>query len=776
MRVNLTGLLAALPSPIRTPRALVWLAIAVAAAIGLARLPLFGTLGFELALAMAALGSIAGLDLGAAWVRRRRTSVGLRPSLARLLGEALVAPALFVAIPLAMLAVRGLWVLTCDWWFGLEAYLALAVASTLLAAASGALLTVWVGPRRFLAPLVPWLALLGLIALGLHRFFTAPPVFTYSPLVGYFPGNLYDEDVRLQAPLAWARLEQLAIVLALGLGAAARYDRELVAVRRRGHGRWRWGWAVPALVALVAALGLRWQAGALGYAIDADDIADELGGVKRTPHFVIHYDRTPAIEADLELLAADHELRLAQVCAAIGVDPDRVGTIHSFYFASSDRKARLMGARRVEMAKPWRREIYLTAEPFPHGSLRHEIAHVVAGTFGDPWFHVAARRVGGVPVFVNPGLIEGLAVALDWPGGARGMTPHQAMRAMELLGYAPAADEVFSVKFLTLSSARSYTAAGSFLRFLLDRYGPAPVRAVYASGGDFAGAFGKSRDALVAEWRAMLATVEVPAADLEAARERFRRGGVFSRPCPHAIAARQERAGRQLARGDRAGAIRTMRAVCRDAPDDPSYQLDLAELLVAGDDRERAEGRAIYQRWLDSDGGAALSALVLDALAHLDASAGDRAAAQAHVAAALALPLDDDRRRPFEAVEAALDGGDLAGPFLRGYFFGPGDRLAWALMASTLAPGNPLARYLLGLQWHERGQYVLAVAMLDPALHGALPSPRFVRAGARRLAIAAWRSGQRVALDHAIAMLEGGVEVDRLLAADWRARAATWPR
>ncbi len=748
-----------------------WTAIAIVATLGLTRLPLFGVVGYELALVMAALGSIAGLDLGAAWVRRRRRGAA-PPGLARLLGEAVLAPALIILVPLAMIATRGLWVLTCDWRFGLEAYVALAIASTLLAAASGALIAVWVGPRRYLGPAAPYLALVVLIVVGVHRFFSAPPVFTYSPLVGYFPGNLYDEDIRLQAALAWSRLEQLAFVAALALGAAARFDRTRLAVRVRGPG-WRWPAVGGAIAAAAVVATLRLSAGTLGYAIDADDIADELGGVRRTPHFVIHYADRPAIAAEMDLIAADHELRLAQVCATIGVDLDRVGTIHSFYFASADQKARLMGARRVEMAKPWRREIYLTAEGFPHGSLRHEIAHIVAGSFGDPWFHVAARRVAGVPVFVNPGLIEGLAVAIDWPGGGRSMTPHQAMRAMELLGYAPRVDEVFSVKFLTLSSARGYTAAGSFLRFLLDRYGAAPVRAVYASGGDFAAAFGQSRDALVAEWRAMLATVEVPPADLEAARERFRRGGVFSRPCPHAIAARTERAARQAGSGDRKGAIQTMRDVCRDAPDEPGYALELAELLAAGDDDERREGRDLYQRWTEAEAGAAVVAVALDALAQLDARGGDRVAARAHIAAALALPLDDDRRRPFEAVMAALDGGDLAGPFLRGYFFGAGDRLAWALMASAMAPHSALARYLLALQWNERGQYALAVPLLDRALTGTLPSPRFVRAGARRLAVAAWRIDDRAALAHAIALLEGtGVEVDRLHAIDWRERAA----
>lgn len=769
MKLSLT----ALPAWLRSRRIAVWLALVVAATVAVARNPLGGVLGYELALTMAALGSVVGVDLGAAGIRRRRRA-GAEVGCARALAEAATPPVLIMTAPLVMIATRGLWVRTCDPWFGVEAYLALTVASTALAAVASAAIAIAVGPRRWLGPAAPYLALLIVIAFGVHRFISEPPVFTYSPLVGFFPGNLYDEDIRLEAPLAWARLEQLVAVLALAALVAARYDRARLAVRWRGGGLARTP-AVIAAVAVLAAGGLRSQAGRLGYAIDRADIAAALGGTVRTEHFIIHYDDTPEIRADIALIAADHEFRLAQVCAAIGVRPEEVGTIRSFYFATADRKARLMGARHVEMAKPWLRQIYLTHEGFPHPSLRHEIAHVVAGTFGDPWFGVAARRVAGLPVLVNPGLIEGLAVALDWPGASRSMTPHQAMRAMQELGYAPSADDVFSVRFMTLSSARGYTAAGSFLRFLLDTYGPAPVRAVYRSGGDFQAAFGQSRAALIAAWRQALAAVEVPAGELELARERFRRGGVFERPCPHAIARRQAAAVERAQAGDRAGAVRLLRRVCRDAPDEPTYALTLAAFLVRGDAAEAAEGRAILERWSGDEAGALVRASALDALARLDGGAGDLAAARRHVATALALPLDDERRRGFEATAAALDRADLSGAFLRGYFFAPGaDDLGWATAAAAVAPTDGLARYLLGLQQSEHADWGRSSASLTAALTLGLPSPRFERAAARRLAVAAWRADDRAGLTAAIERLAASsLEVDRALADDWRARAAT---
>src|SRR5262249_19045053 len=153
--------------------------------------------------------------------------------------------------------------------------------------------------------------------------------------------------------------------------------------------------------------------------------------------------------------------------------------------------------------------------------------HAVASEFGDPWFGVSARRVLGIPALVSPGLIEGLAVAVDWPTSDGRLTPHQAVRAMQEMGVVPSIDALLSLDFLGVSFERSYTIAGSFLRFLLDRYGAARLRALYQSGGDFADAYGMSQDELEREWRAMLAGIALPPDVIEGTRERFRAGSVF---------------------------------------------------------------------------------------------------------------------------------------------------------------------------------------------------------------------------------------------------------
>jgi hypothetical protein len=522
----------------------------------------------------------------------------------------------------------------------------------------------------------------------------------------------------------------------------------------------------------VAATLMHLNGGALGYNVDAGDIEDVLDGRIETAHFIIHYARTPEVERDIKLVAEDHEFRYAQVVAVLGVAPPN--KLESFVFADRDQKGRWMGARDVEMAKPWRQEIYLDHRPFPHTSLRHEIAHAVASEFGDPIFGVAARRVLGIPLLFSPGLIEGLAVAVDWPGGDYGrLTPHESVRALEEMGLKPSIRQLLSLGFLAQSSARSYQTAGSFVKFLLDTYGAPALRRLYHSGGDFQGAYGKSLAQLEQEWLEMLQKIAVPKDIVEGARERFRSGSVFARPCPHAVAADREKAADAAARGDRAKAIQIMRDVCKDAPEEPRHLLDLGDYLIAGSPTEKAEAIALWSRLAADDD--LTSSLRAEAIVRL--AANDKAHTAELVAKAAALPVDPGMRRQLDAEMFALKYQGPAGDALRGYFFGSGvvlDGVGWAQLAVLAEPQLGFGHYLLGLQLQlgEQPQWARSAEELDRGLALGLPTPDFTRNGARRLAVAAYRSGDTARVERAITALRGAdmAETDRLLAEDWAAR------
>lgn len=772
----------------RVSRLWLWIGAATVFGIGVGFVPLFGVLGYELAVAAALFAAIMGVDVGARLARELQTmpvpelarSGWPGRAMARSTAAAALLAAAIMLIPAVISAVRGLWLPTCDWWFGLHTYAAMPLATAALAGAAGHAIGVLVGPRRALAPLLAQGLLVAIAFAALWRFYAAPAVFSYNAILGYFPGNLYDEHLELTSALAWSRLEQLLWVGAFAALVACRLDVPTYRVRRgrRPAGSRRRALAI-ALACAACACALRWHGGALGYAVDAEDVELALGGRVETPHFIIHYARTPEIEANIDLIAADHEFRYAQVISQLEIVPE--GKIRSFYFADPEQKARLMGARDVEMAKPWRREIYIDHRGYPIESLRHEIAHAVAAEFGDPIFGVAARRVFGIPVLISPGLVEGFAVAIDWPGSYDRPSPHEAVRAMQELGALPSIDQLLGLSFLTVSSARGYTTAGSFLRFLLERYGPARLRAVYHSGGDFESAYGVSRKELEAEWRAMIAQIVLPPPAVEASRERFRGGSVFDRPCPHAIAARRRRAAAAVADGDHAAAIAIWRDICRDAPDEPAYRRVLGDRLAASDDPiDRAQGLLLWLG-LATDAARVTSSLRASAYERLirEFGRGEEPRALALVrsfaAAAQALPLDPNERRTIDGMAFALAHRGPAAASLRAYFFDPGPAapadtstpLEHALAAAIAEPALGMPHYLVGLQHFFRSEWTAAAESLERALARPLPGAAFVRNAARRLAIAAYHTRDRARLGVAISALSTLASGDRALAKDW---------
>jgi hypothetical protein len=770
------------------PRPWIWSGVTIVIGLLLGIVPLFGVLGYELALIMSFVAAVAGLDLGAAFARSLQTTPGEGLERATYAGRALArstvaASAIAVVVtvlPALVCAVRGLWVPTCDWWFGIKAYLMMPITTAALAGALGHAIGCAVGvrsERRWYPHRGTWIAialpLVVLAAAAAWRFYSEPPVFVYSPILGYFPGNMYDENLVLGAPLWWSRLEQIAAVIAIVAAVAWRLDVPRFRVTRapRPAGR-RTGALVIAAVAAAFAVVLQLDGGALGFAVDADDIQNVLDGRIETAHFIIHYARTPAIEADIKLLAEDHELRYAEVVADLGVAP--AGKLGSYYFANGDQKARWMGARNVEMAKPWRHEIYLDHREFPHSSLRHEIAHAVASAFGDPILGIAVKD----HVLVNPGLVEGLAVAIDWPGEGT-LTPHESAHVLQVLGYLPPLEQLFSLGFLGQSSIRGYATAGSFVRFLFERYGAEKLRALYRSGDDFEGVYGKSFSQLEHEWKEMIAAIALPPDVIEAARERFRRTSVFSRPCPHAIAARRDAAADAAAEGDRQRAIRLMRNVCKDAPEEPSHRFELGIYLAGGTEGDRTEAIDLWTA-IAADAEHVTSTLranALDRLARAAATRGDLAAVKDLITRESQLSLDGGQRRLVIAQLYALDHDGPAGPALRGYFFAPPgtfDQAAWSELAIIGEPELGLGHYLLAFQHYHARSWQGAVAEYEKALARELPGIEFVENAARELAVAAYRAGDRDGVRTAIAALRrtGTSEVDRLLAKDWERRLA----
>ena len=288
-------------------------------------------------------------------------------------------------------------------------------------------------------------------------------------------------------------------------------------------------------------------------------------------------DGTPE---DRALMMRDLEFRHHQLRQHAGRGTAIPGA-RSTLFASAEQKKGLVGAGGTLFAKPWTREIFVHGDRFPVRRLRHELAHVFAGSFGDPLFGIALRWLP-FPRLAS-GLVEGVAEAADFGDPDGRATVHQEARAMIAAGLAPPLDKVVGAGFTTLAGARAYTIAGSFSHFLLSTRGAEKFRAAYRSGGDFSGVYGQPLAELERQWRAFLETQPLDASERARARERFRRPAIFAKVCARDLAARVgEARGRLYSLPDEA--VTLWQGICRDDPGEPSYRLDLAEALFTSGD------------------------------------------------------------------------------------------------------------------------------------------------------------------------------------------------
>ncbi len=243
----------------------------------------------------------------------------------------------------------------------------------------------------------------------------------------------------------------------------------------------------------------------------------------------------------------DAELRADEAYFEIQGPPPR----DRLLFANEGEKGRLMGASSTYIAKPWRREIYVQASAYPHPVVGHELAHVLAGSFGQGPFRVSGPLGGWIP---DPGRIEGVArgCLAQSPNDNDDFTLDEWAKTLLELQLLPPLGSVFRLGFLGQNSSTAYTVAGAFLHWFHDHYGAAALRAWYG-GESIERASGKSFAELEAAWRADLARVQVAPALLDEARVRFDRPSLFGRHCPRIVdklnAGRQSKAGRRRYRG-----------------------------------------------------------------------------------------------------------------------------------------------------------------------------------------------------------------------------------
>lgn len=695
--------------------------------LGLTGLPLVGNLGYEHAFVLGPMATLGGVGVGIADARAARARDALAlGTLARAGAREL---AILSAIAFAMPLVGSLWQRSCEP-LGGAAFFAM---GPMICAALGWVCGIWAGAlarsdrRAMLLGLTPMIVS---TAIGLWRLYAHPVVFAFDPFWGYFSGSVYDEAVSV-GPTYLRFRGYNALGAAAALVAFAAFvgpDGRLRVLPRR---------EVVARLGFVALLALPWAAIGLrgshhGFTADRDSITEVLSSTLETEHFVIRYAPRSADAREIAAIGREHEFAWATLRARMnGREPS--GKVESFVFPSTELKRRLMGAGTVQVAAPWRRQIYLDHRPFPHPVLHHELAHVFGATVGDSLLGISRSGLA-----INIGLIEGFATAMA-PREAERLDLHDQAKVLRALGKLPELGPIMGAGFFGKSSQVAYTAAGSFCLYLLETRGFEPLGVLYQTGGDFERAYGGPLAPLEAEWIAFLdARTGVRDEDVAAAAQRFRRTSVFERPCAHRAAEVRSEIERASARGQFDEAIGSWRELCRIEPEQPEHGLGLAGALAIAGELDGAAG-VLDELARTPDLTATILAAIAERRGDVELARGDRIAAAQAYAAAMAQPQGESRLRLLQLRIAATDDPELTPLVLRylAPFDADGDDMVRAIQAAAAAAeiarlprhqglGNYLlARQLLNVQGSAAAAGLLVEALAHP---DSLPSPEMIRA------------------------------------------------
>ena len=398
-----------------------------------------------------------------------------------------------------------------------------------------------------------WLYYVLLLLLLLQPFvqiYTQPQIFAYNHVFGMFLGLSWDQTQPPFLTLLLYRLSTLSYVALLLITATALWLRRHAPETLRAA---RGAIAAAFLLPLAAVLFFFVSSDRLGFSTTYAFVRTSLGAEYRLGALRLVYDPASLDSAEVRRVAEEHLFQLDRVCAELGV-PWK-GGITSYLYPDSETKRRLLGTESSDLARPWRAEVHMTLDSWAE-TVKHELTHVVAGSFG-PY----PNRAPFVRVL---GLTEGLAMAVEWSWGNRSL--HEYAAGMMAQGILPHARECMGTAgFVTGASSRGYVASGSLTRWLIDTLGIAVIRRAYQAD-DLETATGLRYDEMDRRWRVFLGTVQRRLPDSLAVAYAFRRPSLFSAVCPRVVTERSRAAAEALRDGHPARALALYREAESLAP------------------------------------------------------------------------------------------------------------------------------------------------------------------------------------------------------------------
>ncbi|MBP9706725.1 MAG: hypothetical protein KBD78_03720 [Oligoflexales bacterium] len=234
--------------------------------------------------------------------------------------------------------------------------------------------------------------------------------------------------------------------------------------------------------------------------------------------FTLFYSGDEAKKSDYHKLAQEAEFHIHELRQSLNIKNH--ASIGIYVYPDARSKKLWFGGGGTDVADVFTPTIHINLETLPHSSLRHELVHALSAEFA----------FGGLGFHPNMSITEGLANVLA--PRMRYVGVHESAHA--ILKKEPEKDlsRLFGFGFWLEAGAQSYSLAESFLSYLIMKFGPEALLAIY-SGESLIDVTKISLEENLIEWKSYL-NKNVFDGNLSAyANTLYHSKGVFGDVCPH---------------------------------------------------------------------------------------------------------------------------------------------------------------------------------------------------------------------------------------------------
>ncbi len=345
-----------------------------------------------------------------------------------------------------------------------------------------------------------------LLVIPLMEIYFYPQIYSYSVLLGYFPGTIYDEFVPVTEKIILYRLSILVIFSVVYYLAYKTYR-----IKSLIYG----GGIFIIFVILLKP--------SLGFDTNATRVKSNTVVSSQTEKIILRFfypaDKNEVIFKTMEeryLLTEIEKITKLKISLPI----------NSYIYSGSKQKARLFGSAAADVSKPWQHTVFIERNT-ASSTIKHELAHAVSAEFGVGPAKLAAD--------FNPALIEGFAAAVE--DNILNLPIKSAAALVYRHGVNINLEKLFSgVSFFDSSPAFGYLFAGAFVQYLINEYGFTKFKKYYSTD-NFAEVYGRKFKSVEDGFKESLDSVRVkPASQIY--RILFGSKSVFKRRCRHYVAAR----------------------------------------------------------------------------------------------------------------------------------------------------------------------------------------------------------------------------------------------